>query len=214
MTQTHFYVRFTSVQLLTILVQNRGKQVQQHFLTDPDGPSSVLAIISERREIIRNEALLLTQSLIRSNIDIQKSLAFGGIFEQLIGTISSEGGVEGGIVAQDCLLILDGLLQSNPSNQTYFRELGLPSALPQLLLYPTPPPAPDEASPQGFSLQFWDAQKTTNASIVIKMISSLSKGKGISQVRSMFCQNQYHSSSPEPTLIEITRPAWHHQMSN
>lgn len=171
------------MQLLTVLVQNRPQQVQQHFLTDPDGPSSVLAIISERREIIRNEALLLTQSLIRSSVDIQKSLAFGGIFEKLISVISTEGGVEGGIVAQDCLLILDGLLQFNASNQSYFRELGLPSALPQLLLYPSPPPSPDDPSPQGFSLQFWDAQKTTNAQIVVGMIASLSRGKGISQVR-------------------------------
>lgn len=85
-------------------------------------------------------------------------------------------------MAQDSLLILDGLLQFNTSNQTYFRELGLPSALPQLLLYPSPPPAPDEPSPQGFSLQFWDTQKTTNASIVVGMMASLSKGKGVSQV--------------------------------
>lgn len=182
LTQSNFYVRFTSVQLLSILLQNRTQKVQQHFLSDPDGPSSILAIIDEKREIIRNESLLLTQALIRDNIDIQKSLAFGGVFEKLISIISAEGGIEGGIVAQDCLLILDGLIQSNTSNQTFFRELGLPSALPPLLLYPTPAPPPDEPSPQGFCLQFWDQQKTINAGVIVSIIASLSKGKGASQV--------------------------------
>jgi hypothetical protein len=138
--------------------------------------------VDDRREVIRNEALLLTQALIRDNIDVQKSLAFGGIFEKLISVISSEGGTEGGIVAQDCLSILDGLLQFNVSNQSYFRELGLPSALPSLLLYPPSPSAPNEPSPQGFSLQFWDQQKTINAGIIVAIISTLSKGKGASQV--------------------------------
>ena len=186
LTQTNFYIRFTSVQLLSTLLHNRPQKLQQHFLSDPDGPSSILAILDERREIIRNEALLLTQALVVSNIDIQKALAFENIFEKLLSIVSQEGGIEGGIVAQDCLIIIDGLLRFNGSNQSYFRELSLPSALPPLLLYPSPPPHPDHPTPQEFSLQFWDAQKISNASIVVNIIGLLSKGKGASQV-CIFC---------------------------
>ncbi|KAF9508661.1 hypothetical protein BS47DRAFT_1350130 [Hydnum rufescens UP504] len=181
LTQTNFYVRFTSVQLLSVLLLNRPQKVQQHFLSDPGGPSSILTILDERREIIRNEALLLTQALIDSNVDIQKALAFESIFEKLLSIISQEGGIEGGVVAQDCLIIIDGLLRFNGSNQSYFRELTLPSALPPLLLYPSPSPHPDHPTPQEFSLQFWDTQKVSNASIVLNIINILSKGKGASQ---------------------------------
>ena len=182
LTRAEFYVRFTSVQLLSILLQNKPQKVQQHFLTDPDGPSSILAIITEKREIIRNEALLLTQQLISNNIDIQKSLAFENVFESLLSIISKEGGVEGGLVAQDCLIIVNEMLTDNPSNQSYFRELSLPTTLPSILLYPSPVPPPDQPTPQEFSLQFWDNQKAANASLTISIIGNLSKGKGASQV--------------------------------
>jgi intracellular protein transport protein USO1 len=152
-------------------------------LSDADGPSSILAIIDEKRDIIRNESLLLTQALIEGNIEIQKALAFESIFEKLLSITSKEGGIEGGIVSQDCLVIIDGLLRYNPSNQLYFRELSLPAALPSLLLYPSPPPPPDQPTPQEFALQFWDAQKLQNANIVINVIGILSRGKGVSQVR-------------------------------
>lgn len=174
---------------MSILVNNRPQKVQQHFLTDPDGPSSILAILAEKREIIRNEALLLTQAIIATNIDIQKALAFESIFEKLLSIISQEGGIEGGIVAQDCLVIVDGLLRFNVSNQLYFRELSLPSTLPSLLLYPSPIPPPDQPTPQEFSLQFWDDQKVANASIVVAIIGILSKGKGANQVRVMYIGN-------------------------
>ncbi len=159
--------------------------MQQHFLTDPDGPSSILAIITEKRETIRNEALLLTQQLISNNIDIQKTLAFESAFENLLSIISKEGGIEGGLVSQDCLIIVDEMLMNNPSNQSYFRELSLPSTLPSILLYPSPVPPPDQPTPQEFSLQFWDNQKIMNASLTISIIGNLSKGKGASQVCDM-----------------------------
>lgn len=164
-------------------MHNRPQKVQHHFLSDPGGPSSILAILTETREIIRNEALLLTQSLIASNVDIQKSLAFEGVLEALLAVVSQEGGVEGGIVVQDCLTIVDGLLRFNVSNQSYFRELSLPPLLPGLLLFPSPPPAPDQPTPQEFSLQFWDAQKLINATILVEIIGLLSHSKGANQVR-------------------------------
>ena len=59
----------------------------------------------------------MLQSLISQNAEIQKILAFEGAFEKLLNIITSEGGIEGGIVVQDSLTSIDGLLRFNVSNQ-------------------------------------------------------------------------------------------------
>ena len=59
----------------------------------------------------------MVQSLISQNAEIQKILAFEGAFEKLLNIVASEGGIEGGIVVQDCLTTIDGLLRFNVSNQ-------------------------------------------------------------------------------------------------
>jgi intracellular protein transport protein USO1 len=59
----------------------------------------------------------MLQSLISQNAEIQKILAFEGAFEKLLNIVSSEGGIEGGVVVQDSLTSIDGLLRFNVSNQ-------------------------------------------------------------------------------------------------
>ncbi|KAG8735971.1 hypothetical protein FRC10_009946 [Ceratobasidium sp. 414] len=178
--QTSFYIRFTSLQLLSQIVQNRAQAVQRHLIDFPDGLPTVISILDEKREVIRNEALLLLQSLAHQNADIQKILAFSGAFEKLLDIVAAEGGIEGGVVVQDCLAVVDAMLRFNSSNQNYFRELSLPPRLPPLLLYPSPPPPPHVPAPQEFALQFWDAQKLANAGMLVGIISLLNgpKGKG------------------------------------
>ena len=61
----------------------------------------------------------MVQSLISQSPDIQKVLAFEGAFEKLFNTIAQENGVEGGLVAHDALLCVDGLC-FNISNQVLF----------------------------------------------------------------------------------------------
>lgn len=65
----------------------------------------------------------MLQSLISQSPDIQKILAFEGAFEKLFNTIGQEGGVEGGIVAHDALICVDGLLRFNTSNQVNIIQL-------------------------------------------------------------------------------------------
>lgn len=145
-------------------------------MSSPTGPSFITSLLGERREIIRNEALLMTQALIDSSPDIQKVLAFEGAFEGLLAVILQEGGIEGGVVVQDCLNVVDKLLRFNVSNQNYFRELNLPPQLAPLLLFPSPPPPADQPVPQQFSLQFWDKQKLANARVVVDIIGMLASG--------------------------------------
>jgi len=59
----------------------------------------------------------MVQSLISQNPDIQKILAFEGGFEKLLDIVAQEGGIEGGIVSQEALTCIDGLLRFNTSNQ-------------------------------------------------------------------------------------------------
>jgi hypothetical protein len=62
--------------------------------------------------------LLLLISLLSSNADIQKIVAFEGAFDRLFSIIHQEGGISaGGIVVQDCLAAIVALLRFNVSNQ-------------------------------------------------------------------------------------------------
>jgi hypothetical protein len=67
--------------------------------------------------MLRNEALLLFPALLGGNGDLQKIVAFSGAFEKLFEIINQEGGTDGGIVVQDALTVVSGLLRFNVSNQ-------------------------------------------------------------------------------------------------
>jgi len=103
-------------------------------------------------------------------------LAFEGAFEKLFNIVTQEGGVEGGLVVQDALLCVDMLLRFNSSNQNYFHSTPLPPTLPSLLLFPPNLPL-SEPAPQGFALQFWDAQKEANVGCIVDIIGLLVGGK-------------------------------------
>ncbi|KAJ3852008.1 p115 like vesicle tethering protein [Lentinula lateritia] len=175
--ENNFYTRYGSLQLLSTLLHNRRQVVQSYFLTASTGPASVISSLEDKREIVRNEAISMVQLLVSQSADIQKVLAFEGAFEKLFNIIREEGGVEGGAVAHEALLCVDGLLRFNSSNQSYFRETGLPPLLLSLLLFPPNLP-PDASAPQEFALQFWDEQKLKNAKSVVAIIGLLVGSKG------------------------------------
>jgi hypothetical protein len=79
------------------------------------------------------EAILLIIHLCAGHTDIQKLITFENAFERVFSIIDMEGGVEGGIVAQDCLQLLSNLLSYNVSNQSFFRETGGIPKLAKLL---------------------------------------------------------------------------------
>ncbi|KAG0708546.1 p115 like vesicle tethering protein [Suillus ampliporus] len=182
---THFYTRYATLQLLSTLLQNRRSQVQGFFLKAPAGASSVIAVLEDKREIIRNESITMIQMLISQSPDIQKVLAFEGAFEKLFNTVTHEGGLEGGVVSQDALQCVDSLLRYNNSNQSYFRETSLPALLCSLLLFPSNLSLKDPL-PQEFALQFWDSQKVTNVSLVLGIMGMLVGSKGSGQELSVF----------------------------
>lgn len=135
-----FYLRFATLQFLGTLLQNRRQALQGYFLKTQSGPTNVIAVLEDKREIIRNggnivsqpsirlrnlidhafiiaEAIFTLQSLITQSPDIQKILTFEGAFEKLFNIIIAEGGVDGGVAVRDALTCVDGLLRFNQSNQ-------------------------------------------------------------------------------------------------
>ena len=137
-----------------------------------------------------SEGLLLIQSLISQSPDIQKLFTFEGAFEKLFAIIRSENGVEGGLIVQECLTCVDGLLRMNVSNQTFFRETGLAGFIISLLFFPSNLPM-HEPTPQEFALQFWDVQKKKNVSLVVGVLGMLvgSKGSNVSSYRLYLMQS-------------------------
>lgn len=134
------------------------------------------------------------QSLISQSPDIQKLFAFEGAFDRLFAIIQKENGIDGGIIVEDCLNCVDGLLRMNVSNQTFFRETGLAGFLTGQLLFPTNLPS-QEPAPQEFALQFWDPQKTKNARLIIGVLGILVGSKG-GNVRDHFAMRLYYSDAP------------------
>lgn len=78
------------------------------------------------------EAILLLVHLSDGHQDVQKIVAFENSFDRIFNIIDVEGGVDGGIVVQDCLQLLTNLLSYNASNQVLFRETGFVPRLSKL----------------------------------------------------------------------------------
>ncbi len=50
-----FHVRWPTVRLLTILLHNKGRDLQEAILVTPQGISKLMDLLSDSREIIRND---------------------------------------------------------------------------------------------------------------------------------------------------------------
>lgn len=68
------------------------------------------------------QTLLLLIQLTKGNANIQKIVAFENAFDRLFDVIHDEGWSDGGVVVEDCLLLMCNLLKNNTSNQNFFKE--------------------------------------------------------------------------------------------
>ncbi|TBU27873.1 p115 like vesicle tethering protein [Dichomitus squalens] len=200
-----FYLRYSALQFLSVLLQNRRQVVQNYFLKAPVGVTSLIALLEDKREIIRNEAIFTIQSLISQSPEIQKIMAFEGAFEKLFNIIVGEQGLEGGVVVQDALTCIDGLLRFNQSNQSYFRGSSLPPVLLSLVGFPPNLPF-NTPAPQQFALQLWDVpQKRANVSLVVGLIGLLGRQAGPPDGLSIACTRcltEFGLASNAPTNIK------------
>ncbi|EGF77134.1 hypothetical protein BATDEDRAFT_36121 [Batrachochytrium dendrobatidis JAM81] len=170
-----FYVRLDTVQFLTTLLHNAGPHLQDCVLTSPMGISRLIDLLDDRREIIRNEGLLLLISLTQSNADIQKIIAFENAFERLLSIILDEGATDGGIIVQDCLQLMQNLLRHNVSNQNLFRETSCIKQLGKLLVSKVLSHDHNNATdlPLTHERTEWTDQKMANVNSVLELVCIL-----------------------------------------
>lgn len=117
-----FKVRWPAIRLLISLLGNKPKDIQEIVLVSPMAVSKLMDLLIDSREVIRNDALLLLIQLTKGNANIQKIVAFENAFDRLFDVIKEEGSSDGGIVVEDCLILMFNLLKNNSSNQQFFKE--------------------------------------------------------------------------------------------
>lgn len=172
-----FRVRLSAVQLLTSLLTNRPKDIQEIILVKPMGVSKMMDLLGDTREVIRNETLLLLIKLTKGNANIQKIVAFENAFDRLFEIVSSEGYSDGGIIVEDCLLLMLNLLKNNSSNINFFKE---GSYIQKMLpMFNTPPEGTEEEG--------WSPQKVSNVHCMLMIVRTLVSPSNSAQIISS-CQ--------------------------
>ena len=185
-----FKIRRPSVQLLTFLLTNCAREVQQQLLESHVGVSRMMDILAETREVLRNDALIMLFKVTKGNANLQKIVAFENAFDKLFEIMEAEGWTDGGIVVEDCLRLLLNLLRNNPSNQTFFKEGSYINRVkPGLEVF--------ETEDQG-----WDAQKVANMLHILHLVRTLVSPANPGQVTAA-CQQAIASSGVLGLLTTI-----------
>lgn len=129
-----FYLRLYSLQLLSQVCAARPQRTQESMFTAPLGIPRIASVLEDKREAVRNEALLLLVALTPTSAELQKVIAYENTFDRVFALIDAEGGLtHGSTIVQDCLSLLSNLLKLNISNQSYFREMGCITKVAKLL---------------------------------------------------------------------------------
>lgn len=131
-----FQIRLYSLQLLEALVATRPVRAKESLINIPLAISTIVELLADPNDPIRNETILLLMALVNNNFNIQKLVAFENTFERVFEIIEEEGGIRGSILVQDCLTLLTNLLMYNASNQKLFLETECVPKLAHLIAEP------------------------------------------------------------------------------
>jgi hypothetical protein len=194
-----FKTRWSTLKLLNSLIQNQCERLQEMILQIPRGVSRLIDLLNDSREIIRNDTILLLNNLTKTNANIQKIIAFESGFDRIMEIVDSEGSaLDGGVVVEDCFNLLLNLLQTNTSNQSFFKEanyikqfckyfdLNSASAKPN-----SSSSLDSDVSSSSSGNSVWTMQKTTNLSLLLKLIRCLVAPNNQQQIIAD-CQKAYN----------------------
>ncbi|GEQ71240.1 hypothetical protein JCM33374_g4921 [Metschnikowia sp. JCM 33374] len=172
-----FQIRLYALQLLEAVVATRPIQAKECILNIPLAISTIVGLLDDPSDPIRNETILLLMALVNNNFNIQKLVAFENTFERIFEIIEEEGGIRGSILVQDCMTLLTNLLTYNASNQTFFLETDCVPKLANLIAEPIE--AASSASSDGedgFPIPappiVWTEQRLQNMSILLEICRS------------------------------------------
>ena len=186
-----FRVRWPAVKFLTSLLASKPKEIQDTILVSPMGVSKLMDLLSENREVIRNDALLLLIQLTKSNANIQKIVAFENAFDRLFDVIKGEGFTDGGIVVEDCLILMLNLLKNNTSNINFFKEGSYVQKLSPMFVLP--PDIEDVG---------WSPQKVSNFHCILQLVRTLVSPSNPVQIVSS-CQRAMRNANLLEALCNI-----------
>ncbi|XP_046656034.1 general vesicular transport factor p115-like isoform X1 [Daphnia pulicaria] len=170
-----FHIRLPAIRLLMNLLNNKSKEMQEIVLACPMGVAKLIDILSDSRDFVRNEALLLLIQLTKSNANIQNIIAYERGFDQLFQVVRSEGYSDGGIVVDDSLQLMLNLLKRNASNQTVFRE-------ESCMKHITPFFQSCQQSEGGDPTGSWSIQKISNVHSMLQVVRTLVSPANATQV--------------------------------
>ncbi|EDX17356.1 GD16864 [Drosophila simulans] len=186
-----FRVRRAAIQLITSLISNKTRELQDLILVSPMGVSKLMDLLTDSREVIRNDVLLLLIELTKGNSNIQKIVAFENAFDRLFEIVREEGCSDGGIVVEDCLILLLNLLKNNSSNQQFFKEGSYIQRL-----------APMFELSQDAEEVGWSPQKVSNFHCLLQVVRALVTPSNQQQVVAA-CQRVMQKSRLLHALCEI-----------
>lgn len=186
-----FKVRWPAIRLLTTLLDFKPKELQEIVLVSPMGISKLMDLLSDTREIIRNDALILLIHLTKGNANIQKIVAFENAFDRLFDVVRDEGCSDGGIVVEDCLILMLRLLKNNSSNQQFFKEGSFIQRLAQMFVMQWEVEESD-----------WTPQKMSNVQCMLQIVRALVHPANSLQIITS-CQDVMKTSGLLETLCNI-----------
>ncbi|EDV91889.1 general vesicular transport factor p115 [Drosophila grimshawi] len=186
-----FRVRRAAIQLITSLIANKTRELQDLVLVSPMGVSKLMDLLTDSREVIRNDVLLLLIELTKGNSNIQKIVAFENAFDRLFDIVREEGCSDGGIVVEDCLILLLNLLKNNSSNQQFFKEGSYIQRLAPMFILNS------ELEDSG-----WTPQKVSNFHCMLQVVRALVTPSNQQQVVNA-CQRVMQKSQLLQALCDI-----------
>lgn len=169
-----FHIRLYALQFMEALVATRPIRTKECLINIPLAVPTIVSLLNDANDPIRNEAILLLMAIVNKNYNIQKLVAFENTFDRLFEIIEEEGGIRGSILVQDCLTLLTNLLMYNASNQKLFLETDCVPKLAKLLAEPV-----DESFVEGILDEegkpipsppiVWTEQRLQNISIALEI---------------------------------------------
>lgn len=96
-----------------------------------EGVVRLIGCLSDEREEVQNEVLLVLSRLTSSrNENVKTLVVFNDAFDKILDMVERDGGlVEGSVVTLDCLRLLTNLVDGSASTQRQFVQLGSLSRL-------------------------------------------------------------------------------------